>query len=171
MSRLGISTATVFVHQGTPIPAWLENGGAEISLGHLDDVSPSRLGPGPIICQVVIHFAQVNFDERGSTVIRHSGSGVFKPLFPSGTVLAVTNPKGELVLNRHLCRLCYKNTGRFERDSNRRKVILCKGEEEAVYQFHCPNCGFRWGVSLPNSNGDGIGNGHSHKSKHQTHRR
>lgn len=167
MGRRDISDATVFVNQGTHIPAWLENSGAEISLGHLKDVSPSSLGPGPRICQVVIRFAQVNFHERGSTIIRYSGSERFRRLFPPGVALGVTDREGRLVLNRHFCRVCYENTGWFARDSNHRKVILHKGKEETIYQFHCFRCGFRWEVPFPNSNG----NGHNHGENKKAHRR
>lgn len=171
MSRYGVRAATVFVRQNARIPVWLENSGAEISLGHLD-ISPSHLGRRPDICQVVIHLAQVNFGEKGSVVIRHSGSGIFKPLFPSGVVLAVTNPEGKLILNRHLCRACCQNTGRFVRDNKGRKVILAKGVSKDTYQFGCPVCGFLWGVSFPKpttGNGNGNSHGHNHREKHQTH--
>jgi len=168
MSRLGIRAATVFVHPETHIPAWLEKDGAKISLGHLD-ISPKHPEGSPPIYRIVIHLAQVNFSERGSAVIRHSGSRMFRPLFPSGAVLAVTNPEGELVLNHHLCRVCCKNTGRFERDNDGRKIILAKGVGEDTYQFGCPACGYLWGVSLPKN---GHGNGHGHRDKkHQFSRR
>lgn len=173
MRRLGIRATTVFVHQTTRIPAWLEDGGARISLGHLN-ISPEHANHGPVICRVVIHSAQVNFGEKGSTVIRQSGSRMFRPLFPSGVVLAVTDPEGELVLNRHLCRACCKNTGRFKRDDDGNRIILAKGTTEETYQFHCPDCGFLWGVSFPkptNGNGNGNGNGHVHVAKHQSRRR
>lgn len=149
------NTAVILVPVDAAIPRWVrKSGDAKISLG--------RINGGRTVRRLDIDFAQVNFAEKGSVVIRSSGSRSFLPLLGPGIALAVSDKKGNLVLNAHLCDKCFRNSGRFVRDRSGKKPPPRKQGEYNIYPFFCVRCGNKWEVFFSSLNGNGNGNGSSH---------
>ena len=164
MKERRTSTASVLVPINAKVPSWVfRSPGAKVSLYRMDG--------GHSAWRLDLKCTQSNFARKGMVVIRPFGSRGFLSFLKPGVAYAVADPKGNFIFSRHFCRVCYENTGWFARDSNRRKVILHKGKEETIYQFHCFRCGFRWKVSFPNSNGNGNGHSRNHGAVRQFHRR
>ncbi len=152
------STAVILIPSNAHIPEWVQRSrDARISIG--------RINGGRTVRRLDIDFVQPTFAEKGSVLVRSSGSRYFAPFLGPGVALAINDREGSLILNRHVCPACFENAGRFAR-KGKEKLKLREEGGYRIYLFECGSCQNQWEVPFPISKPNGNGNGSGHHFDH-----